>query len=232
MSRYTLPTIAIATATTVLITGIAWGWATTLTVAGRSQKVPKSLAAAHHWPEGSLELVNDPLRWRVHEVWVNGTLAHYVDYRPETKEDLARLVRRTCEEIPWSNLTVYLHPDAEARFVSALDEYAPGNRISVILRLSEPIRGFLDDAPRVPFLDFDNFFLPPSLNGIRREQLETSLTLYTGSPLVDLSTLQIPLHLPLRLPRKNIYIDETTEAYRAMVAFARAHEEKKQSTAP
>lgn len=232
MSRHTLPTLAVAAVTTVLITGIAWGLATTHTVARRTEKVAKSLAADQHWPEGALELVNDPLRWRVHEVWVNGTLAHYTEYRPESSEDLKGLVQRICNDIPWNHLTVHLHPDAEARFVSALDEYAPGNRVTMVLCISKPGRFQFDDPQNASPASQNNAFPAPGLNHVLKGSLETRLTLYTGGPHVDLDALQIPPHVPVVLPRASIYIDETTVAYKAMVDFAREHEERRVAIRP
>lgn len=132
--------------------------------------------AATPWPEGVLQLVNDPLRTDGWNPWFTGFPNHVevYDFAVQTPSDVNRLVSKFAS-IGSRPLRLHLSPLASKDRVTTVGaQFSLGNQA-----LLDHWRNHRTSTR----IDFPPAALPPTL------------TLFCGHPAVDLSVLRIPPHV-------------------------------------
>jgi len=179
--------------------------------ASEGHPVPRQIAEHYGWPEGTLALVNDPLRGRgwtpCFSEWPND-LNHY-GMKATTVEDVQHLIDLLAK-IEESPVQVFLDPRPEPRglgFTTVLEE---GNGIGVMFSIGSQ-----------KVIDRWYEFLPEVEPGVRtfgvRRYEKTpkahppGLTLYVGNSAVDLAKLRIPAGIEVQPAFHDRYREEHRE---------------------
>lgn len=152
----------------------------------------KPVAAEPDWPEGVLDLVNDPLRTEGWNPWFSewpNDVKHYA-FQVRGTNDVNRLLKKLAA-IKHAKVQVLLYPDKEPRglgFTTVLNE---GNGAAAVFsigsqkRIDQWYQHLEEGEPGVRVFGVHRFRKPP-------EAHPPTLALYVGNQAIDLKALKIP----------------------------------------
>ena len=152
----------------------------------------KPARAEADWPEGVLDLVNDPLctdGWKPwFSEWPNDV--NYYVFEVSGTNDVNRLVTKLAA-IRAAKLQVLLYPDKEARTLAFTTVLKEGNGAAAVFsigsqkRIDQWYQHLEDGEPGVRVFGVHRFRKPP-------EAHPPTLALYVGNQAIDLKALKIP----------------------------------------
>jgi hypothetical protein len=177
-----------ALAVVVLAATSALPMSSTTQVAWRDKPVP----AQPDWPEGVLDLVNDPLRTEGWNPWFSECPndVNFYAFQVSVTNEVNRLIAKLAA-IKSQKAQVFLYPDEEARalaFTTVLDE---GNGAAVVFsigsqeRMNQWYQHLREEEPGVRIFGVHRYHEPPTAQ-------PPTLTLHVGNKAVDLKSLKIP----------------------------------------
>lgn len=188
-----------------LIGVTAWGWSSTSQVASKGRPVPASKAEESAWPEGILDLVNDPVRADGWNPWFSewpNDVNHY-EMIVQGGEDVQRLLDKLgkvrCKEV-----RLVLKPDPEPRSLGFTTVLTEGNQTAALFSIGSQ-----------PVIDWWYGHLHESEPGIRTfgvhryqkcpEAMPPTLTLFVGHENIELAELRIPEKIVLQAAVPDAY---------------------------
>jgi len=176
--------------------------------ASAGQPVSATLAEIHGWPEGTLAILNDPLRGDGWNPWFTewpNDLNHY-EMRVKSTEDVQHLIDLLVK-IKGSPVQIFLDPRDEPSGLGFTTTLPEGNGIGAMFSIGSQKQidqwyGHLEEAkPGVRKFGGYRLQQPP---GAR----PPTLTLYVGNDAVDLATLRIPAKVEARAGYNDKYREE------------------------
>jgi hypothetical protein len=185
----------VRTLTLLFYLGVVMTWSqTVLGVASITQVAYTNRAVAPEsgWPEGTLALINDPARTVGWNPWFSELPndVNYYAFEPRSMDDVNRLVARLAG-IKGTTVHLRLNPDAEAARIGYTGDFKwPSNTAAVLAignqaTLDHWFQRQSETRPGVRKFGLSELSKPPMA-------LPPTLTLYTGQPVVNLQTLQVP----------------------------------------
>lgn len=165
-------------------TQLAFALATTDQVASPGQPVAETTAEKLAWPEGTLELVNNPLRTTGWEPWINGVSGpaqHYL-INVKTVDDTNRLIRKLAA-VKSETLCLVLQPGNEVRSVPYVQTFRVGEGAGAVFMVGSWI--YLDEQRRA-------MSAAGRTTTLNSKVAPPTLKLYCGSGAVELAKLEIP----------------------------------------
>ncbi len=166
----------------------ASAWSSTDQVAWRD----KPVKAQADWPEGVLDLVNDPLRTEGWHPWFSewpNDVNHYT-FQVRGTNDVNHLITKLAA-IKSAKAQVLLYPDKEARGLGFTTVLKDGNGAAVVFsigsqeRINQWYQHLKEGEPGVRVFGVHRFHRPP-------EAQPPTLALHAGNEAVDLKALKIP----------------------------------------
>jgi len=167
---------------------------TALAMSGTSQVAwpGKPVAAEPDWPEGVLDLVNDPLRAEGWNPWFSEwpNDVNYYTFQVRGTKDVNHLLTKLAA-VKSAKAHVLLYPDKEARglaFTTVLDK---GNGAAAVFsigsqkRIDQWYQHLEEGEPGVRVFGVHRFRKPP-------EAHPPTLALHVGNEAIDLKALKIP----------------------------------------
>jgi hypothetical protein len=194
----------------------------------------KPVKAQADWPEGVLDLVNDPLRTEGWHPWFSewpNDVNHYT-FQISGTNDVNHLVTKLAA-IKNAKAQVLLYPDKEARglgFTTVLEE---GNGAAVVFsigsqeRINQWYEHLKEAEPGVRVFGVNRFHKPP-------EAQPPTLTLHAGNQAIDLKALKIPPSVEVKavVPAADRAEGKNAALVKAIDDFVAKHQTKSAKPAP
>jgi len=207
-----------------------YGMSSTTQVASEGRPISEEMAEQYGWPEGVLDLLNDPLRTDGWNSWFSGNPNDINEYKLRLRDhDDLELIIQKLTKIRADRFNIWLSPGDEPRSLMWGNELGEGNNIAAVFSIgSQKIK--------------DQWFerLPVEEPGVRKfgvhrytecpKARPPSLTLYVGHDLIDLDTLEIPLKIDLSAGVSDYYREhnEDNRELKAIDAFIAEHKSKQE----
>lgn len=170
----------------------AWSAAGTDHVARPGERISPEVVAHYEWPEGSVELVNDPLRANGWHPWFselpNDTI--YFEMNVRDARDVQHLIDQM-KKVKTLKRRIALHPGREANIVSYTKFVKAGNEIGAVFQIGSQARldqwyeHLAEVRPGVKVFGVHEYEKAP-------EAQPPTLILYVQHPTIDLDKLEIP----------------------------------------
>jgi hypothetical protein len=155
----------------------------------------KPVTAEADWPAGTVALLNDPLRAAGWNPWFSewpNDVNHY-EFKPRTTNDVNRLVAGLAA-IKSDRLCLILSPEQEPRGLGFTTRLPASNGVAAVFALGSQQRidqwypHLLESSPGVRKFGVHTFSEAPKAT-------PPTLTLYVGSPAIDLTALSVPANV-------------------------------------
>lgn len=183
----------------VMVTGLllavpftAWAIAGTDHVAAPGQAIAPEVVEDYEWPEGTLELANDPLRGDAWHPWFsecpNDVL--YFEMSVQRNEDVRQLIDRM-RKVKSLRRQVVLHPGSQAEPIPLTKRRLTDAGIGAVFQIGSQTRinqwfeHLAEIRPGVKGFGRIEYEKPP-------EARPPTLVLYVQHPAVNLDALQVP----------------------------------------
>jgi hypothetical protein len=153
------------------------------------------VAGRADWPSNALELINDPTRTEGWNPWFSewpNDVKHFT-FKVRDSDDVNRLIRKLAA-IPTTNVQIKLSPEREPASLGFTTRLKPGNGHAALFSLGSQ-----------KMIDTWYARQKEAEPGVRQfgvlrhtnapAALPPTLTLYAGSPRIDLAHLDIPAHV-------------------------------------
>lgn len=222
-------TIAYVLCAVFLPCASAFSWSGTTQVASEGKPLPTDLALMYGWPDGVLNVLNDPLRTNGWNPFFSECSSDVKFYEIQLREndDVRRIVAKF-SEIRSDETRILLSPTSEARgfgFSSSLPE---GNGTAAVFSIG--VQETIDQWYRS---------LPEIEPGVRKfgvhrytecpQARPPTLTLYVGNEAIDLSKLEVPAEIEVVGALAKSYREKHNNdpIVKAIDAFVADHQSKR-----
>jgi hypothetical protein len=223
-----------------------WRWLVALGVMLMSTNAPamsgtsqvawpsKPVVAQPDWPEGVLDLLNDPLRTEGWNPWFSEWPNDVNSYTFQVSgtNDVNHLITKLAA-IKNAKAQVLLYPDKEARGLGFTTVLKEGNGAAVVFsigsqkRIDQWYQHLKEGEPGVRVFGVHRFHKPP-------EAQPPTLTLHAGNEAIDLKALKIPPSVEVKAVVRAADREEgkNAELVRAIDDFVSKHQTESAEPAP
>lgn len=194
----------------------------------------KPVVAQPDWPEGVLDLVNDPLRTEGWNPWFSEwpNDANFYTFQVSGTNDVNHLIAKLAA-IKNAKARVLLYPDKEARGLGFTTVLKEGNGAAVVFsigsqeRIDQWYQHLKEAEPGVRVFGVHRFHKPP-------EAQPPTLTLHAGNSAIDLKALKIPPSVEVTAVASAAYRAEgkNAELVSTIDDFVAKHQTKSAKPAP